>query len=292
MGEGTENQQMARQASPAAMAAAGLATDSQGQANAGDQPGTGQNNASGSSDQSSSSQTADTQTQTPPPADLSPAKGSEDKSGTPGQAHARHSQSEGGKGIQVKLTQEQIDRLIKEGTLEMTDDTYSGAVRERINQLTARAKTAEKKLGEISSAQEEAERKSLEEQARYKELYEKERQGREAESTARKNDAVRSRFLLAAQSKGIVDPDVAFVVAKSLPGFAMVSVDDEGKVSGIDELVEMLVKDKPYLIPSPQSQKAQSVGAASNPAPQTPPAPKTLAEAGDRLEQALRTGVS
>lgn len=42
MGEGTENQQM----------------DSQGQANAGDQPGAGQNNASGSSDQSSSSQTA------------------------------------------------------------------------------------------------------------------------------------------------------------------------------------------------------------------------------------------
>ena len=53
----------------------------------------------------------------------------------------------------------------------------------------------------------------------------------------------------------------------------------------------MLVKDKPYLIPPPQ-QKAQSVGTASNPAPQTPPAPKNLAEAGDRLEQALRTGVT
>jgi len=275
MGEGTENQQ----------------GDNQDQSGAGDQSGTGQQNASGTGEQSSGSQTADTQTQTPPPADLSPAKGSEDKSGTPGQAHARHSQSEGGKGIQVKLTQEQIDRLLKDGTLEMTDDTYSGAVKERISQLTARAKTAEKKLGEISSAQEEAERKSLEEQARYKELYEKERQAREAESTGRKSDAIRSRFLLAAQSKGIVDPDIAFVVAKSLPGFAMVAVDDEGKVSGIDELVEMLVKDKPYLIPPPQ-QKAQSVGSASNPAPQTPPAPKSLAEAGDRLEQALRTGVS
>jgi len=275
MGEGTENQQ----------------TDSQGQANAGDQPGTGQNNASGGSDQSSGSQTTDTQTQTPPPANPSPAKGSEDKSGASGQAHARQSLGDGGKGIQVKLTQEQIDRLLKDGTLEMTDDTYSGAVKERISQLTARAKTAEKKLGEIASAQEEAERKSLEEQSRYKELYEQERQAREAESTGRKSDAIRSRFLLAAQSKGIVDPDVAFTVAKSLPGFAMVAVDDEGKVSGIDELVEMLVKDKPYLIPPPQ-QKAQSVGTASNPAPQTPPAPKSLAEAGDRLEQALRTGVS
>jgi len=265
MGEGTENQQ----------------TDSQGQSGANDQSDAGQSNVSGTGDQSSGSQTTDTQTQTPPPANTSAAKGSEDKSGTAGQA----------KGIQVRLTQEQIDRLLKDGTLEMTDDTYSGAVKERISQLTARAKTAEKKLGEIASAQAEADRKALEEQSRYKELYEKERQAREAESTGRKSDAIRSRFLLAAQSKGIVDPDVAFTVAKSLPGFAMVAVDDEGKVSGIDELVEMLVKDKPYLIPPPQ-QKAQSVGSASNPAPQTPPAPKTLAEAGDRLEQALRTGVS
>ena len=165
-------------------------------------------------------------------------------------------------------------------------------MRHQVETLRKRATTAERKLSDIASAQTEADRKALEEQNRYKELYEQERQAREAESTGRKSDAIRSRFLLAAQSKGIVDPDVAFTVAKSLPGFAAVAVDDEGKVSGIDELVEMLVKDKPYLIPPPQSQKAQSVGSASNPAPQTPPAPKTLAEAGDRLEQALRTGVS
>jgi hypothetical protein len=263
MGEGTETQQ----------------TDSQDRA--GDQPGTGQGSTAGTSDQSGATKTAETQTQTPPPANTSAATGSEDKSGSAGPA----------KGVQVKLTQEQIDRLLKDGTLEMTDDHYSGAVRERISQLTARAKTAEKKLGEITSAQEEAERKSLEEQARYKELYEKERQGREAESAARKDDLVRSRFLLAATRAGVVDPDVAFVVAKSLPGFAMVGVDDEGKVSGIDELVEMLTKDKPYLVAAKEPPKPQSVGAPSNPGPQTPPAPKSLAEAGDRLEQALRTGV-
>jgi len=176
--------------------------------------------------------------------------------------------------------------------LDLSEEQYTGGVRHQIESLRKRATTAEKKLSDIAAAQAEADRKALEEQSRYKELYEKERQAREAESTGRKSDAIRSRFLLAAQSKGIVDPDVAFTVARSLPGFATVSVDDEGKVSGIDELVEMLVKDKPYLIPPPQSQKAQSVGSASNPAPQTPPAPKSLAEAGDRLEQALRTGVS
>jgi hypothetical protein len=192
----------------------------------------------------------------------------------------------------LSLTEAQRKKLVEEGVLDLSEEQYTGGVRHQIESLRKRATTAEKRLSDIAAAQAEADRKALEEQSRYKELYEKERQAREAESTGRKSDAIRSRFLLTAQSKGIVDPDVTFTVAKSLPGFATVSVDDEGKVSGIDELVEMLVKDKPYLIPPPQSQKAQSVGSASNPAPQTPPAPKSLAEAGDRLEQALRTGVS
>jgi len=197
------------------------------------------------------------------------------------------------KGIQVKLTQEQIDRLVKDGTLELSDETFTGAVRDRIAQLTARAKGAERRLAEIAAAQEEAERKALEEQERYKELYEKEHQAREKEATGRKDDAIRARFLLTAQSKGVVDPDVAFIIAKSLPAFGAVQVDDEGKVTGIDEVVETLVNEKPYLVSQPQQQpKPQSVGAASNPAQQSPPPPKNLAEAGDRLEQALRTGVT
>jgi hypothetical protein len=193
----------------------------------------------------------------------------------------------------VKLSQEQIDRLVKDGTLELSDDTFTGAVRDRIAQLTARAKGAERRLAEIAAAQEEAERKALVEQERFKELYEKERQAREKEASGRKDDAIRARFLLAAQSKGVVDPDVAFLIAKALPGFTAVQVDDEGKVTGIDEVVETLVKEKPYLVSQPQQQpKPQSVGAASNPAQQSPPSPKNLAEAGDRLEQALRTGVT
>ena len=118
-----------------------------------------------------------------------------------------------------------------------------------------------------------------------------ERQGREAEATARREDLIRSRFLLSAQSKGSVDPDVAFVIAKGLPEFAGVKLDDEGNVAGIDAVIESLVTSKPYLVSQTQH-KPQSVGAASKPAPQSPPPPKNLAEAGDRLEQALRTGVT
>ena len=222
------------------------------------------------------------------------AEGAQTESQTPATpASADAGAGKQAKGIQVKLTQEQIDRLVKDGTLELGDDTFTGAVRDRIAQLTARAKGAERRLAEIAAAQEEAERKALVEQERFRELYEKERQAREKEASGRKDDAVRARFLLAAQSKGIVDPDVAFIIARSLPPFGAVQVDDEGKVTGIDEVVETLVKEKPYLVSQPQTQpKPQSVGAASNPAEQSPPPPKNLAEAGDRLEQALRTGVT
>ena len=194
-------------------------------------------------------------------------------------------------GYKLSLTEAQRKRLLEDGTLEISEEQYTGGVRQQIETFKRRATTAERRLADIAAAQEEAERKALEEQQRFKELYEKERQARETESVARKEDAIRSRFLLAAQSKGIVDPDVAFVIAKSLPAFVAVKFDGEGKVTGIDEVVETLVKEKPYLV-SQQQPKPQSVGAASNPAQQSPPSPKNLAEAGDRLEQALRTGVT
>ena len=257
---------VAKQASPAAMAAAGLATD--GAQSQGD----GQ------------SSVADSQSDT-------------GQSSTAQQTHSAGSGQAQTPGLQagayrLSLTEAQRKKLVDEGVLDLSEEQYTGGVRHQIESLRKRATTAEKKLSDIAAAQAEADRKALEEQNRFKELYEKEREARESERAARKDDLVRSRFLLTAQSKGFVDPDSAFVIAKSLAGFGAVAVGDAGAVSGIDELIETLTKDKPYLIPPPQSQKAQSVGSASNPAPQTPPAPKTLAEAGDRLEQALRTGVS
>jgi hypothetical protein len=196
-------------------------------------------------------------------------------------------------GYKLSLTEAQRKRLLDEGVLEISEEQYTGGVRQHIETLKRRAGTAERRLAEIASAQEETERKALEEQERYKELYEKERQAREAEATARREDTIRSRFLLAAQSKGIVDPDVAYVIAKTLPEFAGVALGEDGAVTGIDAVLDSLTGSKPYLVSQPKEQpKPQSVGTASNPAPQNPPAPKSLAEAGDRLEQALRTGVT
>jgi len=196
-------------------------------------------------------------------------------------------------GYKLSLTEAQRKRLLDEGVLDISEEQYTGGVRQHIETLKRRASTAERRLAEIASAQEEAERKALEEQERYKELYEKERQAREAEAVARREDTIRSRFLLAAQSKGVVDPDVAYVIAKTLPEFAGVALGEDGAVAGIDSVLDSLIGSKPYLVSQPKEQpKPQSVGTASNPAPQNLPAPKSLAEAGDRLEQALRTGVT
>ncbi len=255
-------------------------TDQQGQAD-----GKGQTEGQTSSDGS--------QTQTQADGQSSAASGQAD-SGQSSSTQQTQTQTPGiqAGGYKLSLTEAQRKKLVEEGVLELSDEQYTGGVRHQVESLRKRATTAEKKLTDIAAAQAEADRKALEEQNRYKELYEKERQAREAESTARRDDLIRSRFLLTAQSKGFVDPDSAFVIARSLPGFGAVAVGDDGAVSGIDQLIETLSKEKPYLIAQPQDKKPQSVGSASNPAPQTPPAPKSLAEAGDRLEQALRTGVS
>ncbi len=190
----------------------------------------------------------------------------------------------------LSLTETQRKKLTDEGVLELSDEQYTGGVRHQVETLRKRASQAEKKLSDIAAAQAEADRKALEEQHRYQELYEQERQARETERAAHRDDVVRSRFLLAAQAKGFVDPEGAFVLAKSQSGFSAVTVDDAGAVSGLDALIETLSKEKPYLIASAEKPKPQSVGSPSNPGPQTPPAPKSLAEAGDRLEQALRSG--
>lgn len=224
----------------------------------------------------------------------SAAGGQQGAAASGGQASQQQTETPGiqAGGYKLSLNEAQRKRLLEDSVLEISEEQYTGGVRQQIETFKRRATAAERRLAEIAAAQEEAERKALEEQERYKELYEKERQARETESVARKDDTIRSRFLLTAQSKGIVDPDVAFVIAKSMPTFASVGLGDDGKVTGIDEVVEALVKEKPYLISQQQQPKPQSVGAASNPAQQSTPSPKNLAEAGDRLEQALRTGVT
>jgi hypothetical protein len=192
-------------------------------------------------------------------------------------------------GFRLTLTEEQKAKLLADGSLDLSDEQYTGGVRSQMETLRQRAKAAEKKLTDIAAAQQETERKTLEEQKKFQTLYETERTARETDRVARKEDLVKSRFLLAATKAGVINPDDAFVIARTLPGFGAVQVDDEGKVSGLEDLLTALVKDKPYLVAQPQ--KPTTVGGPSNPGQSGSerPAPKTVAEAGDALaDWALR----
>lgn len=219
------------------------------------------------------SKTKNGQTQDPP-------KGNGDGDGPPPAEPRR---------TQIKLRQEQVDRLLADATLEVDDDQFTGVVRERMSQLTARAKGAEEKLAAVVAGIDEAERKALEEQEKFKELYEKERAAHEQTGEARKDDLLRSRFLLGATKTGIVDPDAAYLLAKSLPNFSQLQVDDRGEVSGVDTLLKELVEAKPYLL----SQKpTPTVGSPTNPTQQTqdrPPA-ETQEEANRRIRDAVQKG--
>jgi len=210
------------------------------------------------------------------------------QSGTPGAAQQTGTPGTQAGGYKVQLTDEQRRVLLDSGSLVLTDEQYSGGVRQEMEDLRRRARSAEKRLAEIAAQREEDEKKALVEQERYKELYEKEQQAHGATREGRKTDLIRSAFNLAAVRAGIVDPDLAFIAAKASPLFAKIEANDEGSVSGIDDVVKAIVEQKPFLVS--QEQQRQSVGTASNPNVSEAPPPKTLAEAGDRLESTLKTG--
>jgi len=83
-------------------------------------------------------------------------------------------------GYKLSLTEAQRKKLVEEGVLELSDEQYTGGVRHQVETLRKRATTAEKNLSDIAAAQAEPDRKALEEQNRYRELYEKEREARDA----------------------------------------------------------------------------------------------------------------
>jgi len=153
-----------------------------------------QQNGEGQSDQQNQTDGQSQSNAQTPPADGTQSQGDGQSSAADSQSDTRH--TDGGQagqssttqqtqtpGLQagayrLSLTEAQRKKLVDEGVLDLSEEQYTGGVRHQIESLRKRATTAEKKLSDIAAAQAEADRKALEEQARYKELYEKERQAR------------------------------------------------------------------------------------------------------------------
>lgn len=187
-------------------------------------------------------------------------------------------------GFSVTLTDDQRKAIAEGKPLVLTDEQYTGGVRAQLNTERTRARTAEGQLEKIAKEREEQERKALEEQEKYKELYEREKADREKVSAQRATDLVRADFKLAALKAGIIDPDAAFLLAKSSPTFAeTVKVADNGTVTGITEILKSLMESKPYLV-AQSAPVPKPVGGPSNPGPTGGgPEPKNATEAGEAL---------
>lgn len=131
-------------------------------------------------------------------------------------------------------------------------------VNKRLRELEAAAASAEK-------TREAAERKRMEEQQEFRELYETERQraaDMESQVTAlretQRQATIHANLRQAAQAAGFADPEdaVHFIAADQL------QADESGAVANAKQMIEALAKSKPYLL------------ATAQPAPGVQPGPK------------------
>jgi len=110
------------------------------------------------------------------------------------------------------------------------------------------------------SAYEEAEKKAQE--AALSEVEKANKRAAEAEQRIQqyKQQLISTQVKLAAQSKGIIDPDLAALAIHS-----SLEYDDDGMPNNLDKALDTLIKNKPYLAPKPAAPAEEKT-----PEPETP----------------------
>jgi hypothetical protein len=152
-----------------------------------------------------------------------------------------------------------------------TSEQSSGHMipKSRFDDVSKRLKEAEKKLGEKEKAQADAERKQQEEQGRFQQLYESERQKREAAEQAltgekEANRVTRLHHAIRQEAMTLHFGDPADAV--TLLNLDALEVNDAGEPTNLKALVEQLAKDKPYLL----AEKLPAPGNGRGPRPANP----------------------
>lgn len=143
----------------------------------------------------------------------------------------------------------------------VSDNPRDMIPRERLNEEINSRKTAEAELAKIKADKAKDAEEALKKNNEYKTLFEQSELKRDAESKKAREANVRAAFVSAASGKNIVNLDDAYVLAQDK--LSTVQVADDGSVGGIAEIIDSLVKDKPYLL----SKSSTPVGSPSNPAP-------------------------
>jgi hypothetical protein len=103
-----------------------------------------------------------------------------------------------------------------------------------------------KRLKALETEKAETEATKLKELNDFKTLYEKDHMELEKTRTNFKNSTLKNSFIVEAQKLGFIDPDLAF---RALEDYnELYTVDDNGKIEGLKEVLAKLIKDKPYLV--------------------------------------------
>jgi hypothetical protein len=123
-----------------------------------------------------------------------------------------------------------------------------------------------KKLADYEAAEQAARDAQLSEIERVKQ----QAAAAEQQSQQLKQQLVMTQVKLAAQSKGIIDPDMAALAIKDSLEYG-----EDGMPNNLDKALDTLIKNKPYLAPPAQQQQAPATPAqtAMPPAQQTPAIP-------------------
>lgn len=128
----------------------------------------------------------------------------------------------------------------------------------RFSEVNERAKAAEAELAKIKATQEEADKKKLEDEGKFKELAEKESaRAKELEGQITQGK-IDNAVIIAAGKAGVADTEAAL----KLLDRSKIEVEKDGTVKGVEDAVKSLVEAKPYLID--QSNPAR-VGSPTNP---------------------------
>lgn len=174
-------------------------------------------------------------------------------------------------------TQDEINDIIAK-RLERERKKYEGFAELKAKATEYETKLEEQRLAELSE-KERAEELAKKFETELTEL----KSQLEAKENAIREQAIKNEFIKVATSANIIDIDAAI----ALSDLTAVSIDENGAVVGVDNVITTLVEHKPYLVAKKQ---AQPIGQATNAGTSQyvdKSADQLLAEAADK---ARRTG--
>lgn len=199
------------------------------------------------------------------PAGEAPAEQKVETSETPPQAEKTY-------------TQAQIDEMITK-RVERERKKFAD-----YEELKTKASEYDAKLEAQRQADMTETQKAQEQAKKFEEQYQELAAQLEAERTKARQDKIRFEFTKVASSANIIDVDAAI----ALSDLSAVTIDEDGKVVGVDDVINALVENKPYLVA--QKKQQQPIGTATNGGanPVDKSKDQILAEAAEKAQRTNR----